>query len=153
MPNWRRIIVGDAFKLPDWRDSVDVGLILPTLISVVLIFSSARWPMSHWDFRHLWLGIACLLLCLLLAREKAWILIGALGYVAVRLPIGLFSANSKLEMLGLAALELVLVGALLLLVLHVRLPRSGTRDEITVFGLLISIAVFAGFLYALFHLT
>jgi len=71
----------------------------------------------------------------------------------VRLPIGLFSANSKLEMLGLAALELVLVGALLLLVLHVRLPRSGTRDEITVFGLLISIAVFAGFLYALFHLT
>lgn len=153
MPNWKRIIIGDAFKLPDWQNSVDIGLILPAIMSVVLILSSARWPIRQWDLHQLGLGLGCLALCLLLAREKAWILVGAFGYIAIRLPFALLKANSAIEVVGGLIGELLLIGTLLLVLPQMRLPRRDIGDEMTVSGLVIAIAVLCGFVHLVVHLT
>ena len=73
MPNWKRIIIGEAFKLPsnDFNYYRDLALIWPfvffSIVSVVQGFTPSRSPADTLFFHR---AVVIALLCLLLAKEK-----------------------------------------------------------------------------------
>src|SRR5712692_9475646 len=91
MPNWNRIIVGDAFKLPSRnpRFYVDLILMFPTLVAGLWFFSCFHgWRIYPWDLNQ-----ACfsgLLLCvfLLLVKERTIVTARILGFLGCQNCIG-----------------------------------------------------------------
>lgn len=87
MPNWRRIIVGDAFKLPsrDLNYYRDLALVGPWLVfsiaSLMQGFSHSRSPEDTLFFHRALVGA---IICLLLAKEKLLFIVGALAIVLWR---------------------------------------------------------------------
>jgi hypothetical protein len=84
VPDWKRVIVGDAFQLPsrDFNYYRDLFLIWPfllfTIAGLVNLFS-----VGH-DHRFGFKCVALSLVTLLLARERLALLGGALGFCAVQ---------------------------------------------------------------------
>jgi hypothetical protein len=71
MPDWNRIIVGDAFKLPsrDPRYYLDLVLIVPLFFSGVFLFESVHtWHVNQWDLKQT--GISAGLVCLFILLIK-----------------------------------------------------------------------------------
>ncbi|MBS0164409.1 MAG: hypothetical protein JSS48_17790 [Nitrospira sp.] len=84
MPNWRKLIVGDAFHLPSrdlnfYRDNL---LIWPVLIFSVAALSNL---LSRGDDHRLGIILAGFsVLLILLARERVIVVAGALGFCTVQ---------------------------------------------------------------------
>ena len=77
VPNWRRIIVGDAFKLPSRNLNYyrDLALVWPTILLLVLVLD--RFGRSQ--TREALFFSALLVGALLAAKEKVFLLIGVVG--------------------------------------------------------------------------
>ena len=82
MPDWKRMVVGDVFRLPSRNVNYyrDLFLLFP-----FLIFAAAgvfKLLDHRWALGGECIGLA--LGALLLARERLFLLLGALGFCAVR---------------------------------------------------------------------
>jgi hypothetical protein len=90
MPNWKQIVVGDAFKISPggFNHYRDLFLMWPfllfSIIAISNIFSSDHVPRSY-----AWKASLCAALAILLAKDKLILFTGALFYVAVRLLVAL----------------------------------------------------------------
>jgi len=90
MPNWRQVIVGDAFRVPsrDLNYYRDTFLIWPFLLStigaLVNLFSRGQ------NHRSGFIAAGISLLLLLLARERIVLIGGALGFCAVQSLVSFF---------------------------------------------------------------
>jgi len=80
MPNWNKIIVGNAFKLPSRapRFYLDLMLWFPTLLTGFWFVGCFHgWRMSQWDVREAALSATVLCFLLLLVKECT-VLIGSI---------------------------------------------------------------------------
>jgi len=128
MPDWRRVIVGDAFCVPshDFNYYRDLFLFWPfllfTIASLVILFSG-----SH-DRRPGLMLAALSLSSIVLARERFLLIGAALGFCAAQ---GMLSFGLKHDWVGLAlaipagTLFLVLIRFLKDHKLSYRYPRRG----------------------------
>lgn len=91
MPDWRRIIVGDAFTLPsrDLNYYRDLALVWPLLIFSIVAISSLLQPESAAHRVYgLKAGVAAIVV-ILLAKERLILVLVAACYVALRCGIAL----------------------------------------------------------------
>ena len=100
MPDWKRIIVGDAFKLPshDFNYYRDLLLSWPILLFTVTGLASL-FGIGH-DYRVGLKYLAVSLVAILLTRERLIYIAGGLGFCAVQ---GLLSFGFRHDWRGLAA--------------------------------------------------
>jgi hypothetical protein len=113
MPDWKRIIVGDAFKLPSRnpRYYLDLMLIVPLFFAGVFLFESVHtWHVNQWDLKQA--GISGGLVCLftLLIKDHVRV-VAEIIYTFAFLTWLHFSVHGDLESLKfslLFALGLVL---------------------------------------------
>jgi len=85
MPNWNKLIVGDAFKLPSRAPRFYLDLILwfPTfLTSFWFVECFHGWRMNRWDVRDAALSGTVLCFLLLLIKERTVLIASMLGFVA-----------------------------------------------------------------------
>jgi hypothetical protein len=85
--NWKKHLIGDAFALPSRhpRFYVDLGLIPVVLVSGVWLLGSLwSWPPAKWAWDDILSAAMCLLLALLIAKERLLVAGAALGYVVVQ---------------------------------------------------------------------
>jgi hypothetical protein len=84
MLNWRRIIVGDAFRLysRDFNYYRDLALFWPFLLFSIIAFSEFYTRTTTRGYRIAMLGID--LACLILAKEKLMLVTASMGFVALR---------------------------------------------------------------------
>lgn len=121
MPNWNRIVVGDAFKLSstDINYYRDLFLIWPflgfSLGAISNLFSPASPIYRIYGFKL----AACAVAAIFLAKERIVLLLGALAYVAVRLSIAIIFIHTR-EML----VWLLVSGSLALTILRSRWVRD-----------------------------
>ncbi len=90
MPNWNRILVGDAFKAsPDLNYYRDLFLLWPFLGFSISAISNIVMPRSA-AYRIFGLKLAvCAVVALLLAKEKRIPFIAASAYVALKMAFGI----------------------------------------------------------------
>jgi hypothetical protein len=85
MPNWNKIIIGDAFKLPSRapRFYLDLMLWFPTFLTGFWFAECFHgWRMSQWDIRDAALSGTVLCFLLLLIKERTVLIASMLGVVA-----------------------------------------------------------------------
>ena len=111
MPNWKQVIVGDAFRVPsrDLNYYRDLFLMWPFLLFTIAGLGSL-FSGGH-DHRSGFIFAGLSLLSILLARERFILIGGALGFCAVQ---SLLSFFLKREWLGL---EIAIPSGILFLVL------------------------------------
>jgi hypothetical protein len=115
VPDWEKVIVGDAFELPshDFNFYRDLFLVWPFLLFTILGLVSL-FGVGH-DLRDGAKFLALSLVTILLARERFILIGGALGICAVQSLLSFFLRNNRV---GLAvgiltgALFLLLIGSL-----------------------------------------
>ena len=107
MPDWKRIVVGDAFRLPSRNINYyrDLFLLSPFLLfAVVGVFKLLD---------HQWIrGAECAGLALgalLLARERLLLFLGALGFCAVRFLVVVAPTRDWRGFVGLLATGILLL--------------------------------------------
>jgi len=147
VPNWKRVLVGDAFQLPSqelnyYRDLFLVWpLLLFTIAGLANLFSVGQ------DHR---LAIRCLafsLVALLLSRERLILITAALGFCAVQAGI---SFVLKHEWVALAVSGISAACCLLLIIsLKGYKPSYSVRRGHTIVDLLVGLSSL-GFTIALF---
>lgn len=116
MPNWKRIVVGDAFRLPsrDFNYYRDFFLFWPFLIFTILGLVNLITP----DHAHTALGMKCLALgalAILLARERLILFLGALGFCAIRFLIVLLITGDWSALLALLATAIPVIWSVFVL--------------------------------------
>jgi hypothetical protein len=95
MPNWKQVIVGDAFRVPSrdfnfYRDSFLVWpFLLFTIAALANLFSRGSDHRSGFEFAAL-SGVS-----LLLARERFALIGGALGFCAVQSLLSFFLRHDQ----------------------------------------------------------
>jgi len=99
MPNWNKIVVGNAFKLPSRapRFYLDLMLWFPTLLTGFWFVGCFHgWRMNQWDVREAALSATVLSFLLLLIKERTVLIASMLLFVAysVRLHF-VFHGNVK----------------------------------------------------------
>ena len=84
MVNWRRIIIGDAFRSSsrDFNYYRDLALLWPFLLFSIIAFSEFYARTTTRGHRAAVLVVA--IACLILAKEKLVLLAASLGFVALR---------------------------------------------------------------------
>ncbi len=85
MPNWNKIIIGDAFKLPSRapRFYLDLMLWFPTFLTGFWFVGCFHgWRMNQWDIREAALSAMVLCFLLLLIKERTVLMASMLGFVA-----------------------------------------------------------------------
>ena len=85
MPNWNKIIIGDAFKLPSRapRFYLDLMLWFPTFLTGFWFVGCFHgWRMNQWDIREAALSAMVLCFLLLLMKERTVLIASMLGFVA-----------------------------------------------------------------------
>lgn len=85
MPNWNKIIVGDAFKLPSRHPRFYLDLILwfPTFLACFWFAECFHgWRMNQWDVRDAAVSGTVLCFLLLLIKERAILIVSMLLFVA-----------------------------------------------------------------------
>ncbi len=113
MPNWKQVIVGDAFRVPSrdfnyYRDSFLIWpFLLFTIAGLVNLFSGNHDHLLGFKF----VGLS--LLSILLARERIILVGGALGFCAVQSLLSLFFRH---DWIGLVVA--IPTGALFLLLIR-----------------------------------
>jgi hypothetical protein len=90
MPNWKQVIVGDAFRVPSrdlnfYRDSFLIWpFLLFTIAGLANLFSRGH------DHRLGFVFAGLSLLSILLARERLILIGGALGFCTAQVPVIVF---------------------------------------------------------------
>jgi hypothetical protein len=110
MPNWKRIIVGDAFKVSSGgvNQLRNLFLVWLFLLFSILAVSGLFGPHETDRSYSIKSGI-CAVVAVLLATERLMLIAGALAYVSIRLAIALiFVYDSKV------LLALIVSGGILL---------------------------------------
>ena len=112
MPDWKKIIVGDAFQLPshDFNFYRDLFLVWPFLLFTIVGLVSL-FGVGH-DYRDGAKFVALSLVTILLARERFILIGGALGICAVQSLLSFFLRHNWV---GLAVA--ILTGPLFLLLI------------------------------------
>jgi hypothetical protein len=85
MPNWNKLIVGDAFKLPSRnpRSYLDLILWFPTFLTGFWFVECFHgWRMNQWDIRQAALSGTVLCFLLILIKERTVLIASMLGFVA-----------------------------------------------------------------------
>jgi len=104
MPDWKKVVVGDAFRLPSRNLNYyrDVFLLWPFLlfamVGLIDVFAS--------DHDHRIVGMKCFGLAvaaIVLARERLFLIVGALGFCAVRFMFALALSHDWRAVVGLFA--------------------------------------------------
>jgi|GEM_PF-6166012 hypothetical protein len=92
MPNWNRIIVGDAFKVQSGGFDYyrDLFLLWPFLGFSIAAISILVGPHPAGDRLYGLKSTACSVLVLPLAKEKRLLLLVASSYLVLRMAIGIF---------------------------------------------------------------
>jgi hypothetical protein len=120
MLNWKRMIVGDAFKLSSgginhYRDLfLTWPFLLFSIVAILNLFAS--------DSAHRSYGIklaVCAFVAILLAKERLILFVVALGYVAIRLAVAVIFIHDWRVLLGL-----LLSSGILLAILRSRVGVS-----------------------------
>ncbi len=125
MPNWKQVIVGDAFRVPSrdfnyYRDSFLIWpFLLFTIAGLVNLFSGNHDHLLGFKF----VGLS--LLSILLARERIILVGGALGFCAVQSLLSLFFRH---DWIGLVVA--IPTGALFLLL--IRWLKKGLQAKLQV---------------------
>lgn len=147
MPDWKRVIVGDAFRLPSGDPNYyrDVFLIWPfllfTIVGLVILFGGGH------DYRLGFICAALSLLSVLLARERIVLIGGALGYCAVQSLLSFFLRN---DWRGLAvAIPCGVLFVVILRSLKGYKPSYGWPKGLTVADLIISLSSLGLSIFAL----
>ena len=107
MPDWKRIVVGEAFRLPSRNINyyLDLFLLCPFLLFAV---SGVFRLLSHqWVVGAECIGIA--LGALLLARERLILFLGAVGFCTVRFLVAILLTQDWRAYVGLLISGIVLV--------------------------------------------
>ena len=88
MPNWRQIVVGDAFKISPggFNHYRDLFLMWPFLLFSIIAVSSF-FSSDHIQRSYSLKAGLCALVAILLAKERSIMCIAALFFVAVRLAV------------------------------------------------------------------
>ena len=89
MPDWNRIIIGDAFKLPSHSFDFyrDMFLVWPILLFSVTALVQIIAPASP-AYRTYGFKLAvCAIVAVLLAKERLILIAGGAGFVALRLAV------------------------------------------------------------------
>ena len=123
MANWKRIIVGDAFKVSSggFNQLRDLFLVWPFLIFSIVAVSGLFGPHPT-DRSYAIKSAICAVLAALLAKESLLLVAGALAYISIRLAIALiFVHDSKV------LLALILSGGILFAIVRLPLSRTGRR--------------------------
>jgi hypothetical protein len=91
MPDWSRIIVGDAFKLPSRSFNFyrDMSLLWPILALSVAAIIQIIAPQSPGYRVYGFKLAACATVALFLAKERLVIIAGLAAFVAIRLAVAL----------------------------------------------------------------
>ena len=91
MPDWKRIIVGDAFKLPSRSFDYyrDMFLLWPILLFSVTAIVQIVGPSSSAYRAYGFKLAACAIVAVLLARERLFVIAALAGFVAIRLAVAL----------------------------------------------------------------
>jgi hypothetical protein len=101
VPNWKRVVVGDAFKVSSGgiNHYRDLFLAWPFLLFSIVVISHLFSPDSV--YRHYALKSAlCATAAILLAKERLILLSAALGYVTIRLAVTLIFIHDWRVLLG-----------------------------------------------------
>jgi hypothetical protein len=91
--DWRRIVVGGAFKLNSRnpRYYTDLVLMWPTIVfGWGFLRAVWTWPPTSWDLRQVVLRGGLLALSIFLTKERVAILIGCLGFTIVQVVWGMY---------------------------------------------------------------
>jgi hypothetical protein len=148
MPNWKQVIVGDAFRVPSrdinyYRDSFLIWpFLLFTIAGLVGLFSRGQHNRLGLKF------IALSVLCILLARERFILIGGALGFCAVQSSLSFLLRH---DLVGLAVA--IPAGALFLVLLWFMKdykPSYGWPRGLTIADLLLGLSSL-GFSIVVFH--
>lgn len=143
MPNWRKIIVGDAFKLPsrDLNYYRDLVLVWPfTLFSIVSAIRGTGPSHSPADTVYFHRGLAVALICLLLAKERLLLVGISLGLLVCRGLLPMMWAKDWVDVLWL------MLGVVAFLSVTVLKMRAGWRlsyeipEGFTVLGMIIGVS-------------
>jgi hypothetical protein len=85
MPNWNKLIIGDAFKLPSRapRFNLDLMLWFPTLLTGFWFVGCFHgWRINQWDVKEAALSAVVLCFLLVLIKERTVLIASMLGFVA-----------------------------------------------------------------------
>jgi hypothetical protein len=101
MTDWRRILVGDAFKVSPGgiNHYRDLFLMWPFLLfSIVAISSLFDTVAAH--HAEAFKFTLCAIVTILLAKERLILLLVALGYMGIRLTVAVFFIHDRKVLLG-----------------------------------------------------
>jgi hypothetical protein len=111
MPNWRQIVVGDAFKISPggFNHYRDLFLVWPFLLFSIIAISDF-FSSDHLQRSYALRAGLCAVIAILLAKERFILLMAALFYVAVRVLVALvFLHNWKVLLAALLSCGLFIV--------------------------------------------
>jgi len=148
LPDWRRLIIGEAFALQSRDPNFlrDVFLVIPFLLSTIIAVTAVLGP-AH-DYRAAMKCAVISLLALLLARER-FVLIGAsLGFVCLQ---SLISFVLKHNPIGLAVSILSGVPFLLLIRWLADYKPSYSATKGTTMSTVLVVLVSGVFTFAILH--
>src|SRR6266481_8121992 len=102
MPNWKRIIVGDAFKVSSGgvNQLRDLFLVWPFLLFSIIAVSGL-FGAHETDRSYAIKSGICAAMAVLLARERLMLIAGALAYVSIRLAVALIFVHDSKVLLAL----------------------------------------------------
>jgi hypothetical protein len=148
MPNWKHVIVGDAFRVPsrDFNYYRDTFLIWPFLLFSIAGFVGL-FSRGH-NHRLGLIFIALSVLCILLARERVILIASAIGFCAVQSSLSFFLRH---DLVGLAVA--IPAGALFLVLIRFLKdykPSYGWPRGISIVDLLVGLSSL-GFSIFVFH--
>lgn len=107
MPNWQRIIVGDAFKLPHKhpRYYSDLVLVFPLIVSVVMV-AGIWFDGQKGGARDVVMPLAVAVICIALAKETRIVVGAACAFLTLRGLAALAVAKSKTQFMQIASVTL-----------------------------------------------
>ena len=148
MPDWKRLIIGDAFALQsrDLNFYRDMFLLIPFLLFTIMAVTSLFGP-AH-DYRVAMKCAVMSLLAILLAREQFVLILGSLGFVSLQCQISFVLKHDPIAL----TVSIVSGVAFLLLVRSLRnhKPSYSVAGGTTIATLLVVLASGA-FTFAIFH--
>jgi hypothetical protein len=131
VPEWKRIIVGDAFKLrsSDPRYYANIFLFWPTLLFTWALAASLwKWPLTDIHWHSVIILVALFGTCFLLFTERAVVAISLLAYTAYlawrAFVFGHLGPRDAFELIVVC----FSVGLALYLLNRVRIRRSAAKD-------------------------
>ena len=105
MPDWKRIIVGEAFDVTskDVNYYRDLFLLWPFLLFSMIAVSGLWHTSPGLERIYTYRMAVCAVVALLLAKERAVLLLGSLSYVGLKLGIGLIFIHDWRIFVGFVA--------------------------------------------------